>query len=333
VWNLFKNHSKSAKTRPQAHIIGEKAVEILKSLLPQQWVVRQFVPDYGIDLDVELFSSADKGRALGEHVFVQVKGVEGVKSKTIAVHGRMNVECSDETTDEEFEVEVVQQQLDTKLITTIEEMGNAVVVLLAVVDVESRKAYLVCLNDYIEKILIPENSEYDKQGHVTINIPVENVLCKGKGIEIIEWYGKRAKLYAFFNKVNYQQCELDYCVDDKVKMARYFARILGRLDVWSAGDHWGALRTYQDELQYFYDHGLTKIAAVLLSEDCKNGKDIEACEWDATLCGEGVSLKEVHTIQGIHILWQHLNSLAHVFENVAKEWFLPTGLMQTMKKC
>lgn len=330
--NLFKNHSEGAKTRPQSHIIGEQAVEILRSLLPKQWVVRQFAPDYGIDLDVELFSS-DKGHALGEHVFVQVKGVKGVRSKTVAVHGRMNVECSNETTGEEFVAEVVQHQLDTKLITTIEEMGSAVVVLLAVVDVESRKAYLVCLNDYIEKILIPENSEYDEQGHVTINIPVENVLCEGKGIEIIEWYGKRAKLYAFFNKVNYQQSELGYCVGDKVKMARHFARILARLDVWSAGGQWGALRIYQDELQYFYDHGLTKIAAGLLSEDRKNGKDIEACEWDATFCGEGVSLKEVHTVQGIHFLWQQLNSLAHVFEDVAKEWFLPTGLMQTMKKC
>ena len=328
--NIFVDHSECAKKRPQGHIIGDQAVAILKKLLPRQWVIREYFSDYGIDLDVELFSLTT-GRTLGEHVFFQVKGVEDARVKKVKSSGRMNVECSNEQTSDVFCVDVVQHQFDTKLISTVEEMGSAVVVLLAVVDILNEKAYLICLNDYIEKILVPSNCEYDQQDHVTINIPVENELSEGKGLEIVEWYGKRAKLYSFFNKVNYQKSELEYCLTHKVEMAKHFARILGRLDVWSAGHLWGVLSIYKEELQYFFDHGMTQIADGLLSEDRKNGKDIEACEWDATFCGEGVSLKEVHTIQGIHLLWQQLNSLAHVFEDVAKEWFLPTRLARWCK--
>ena len=41
------------KTRPMSHIKGEQGVKILKEIFPASWVVREYSPDYGIDLDVK----------------------------------------------------------------------------------------------------------------------------------------------------------------------------------------------------------------------------------------------------------------------------------------
>lgn len=330
---LFVNHSENAKKRPDAHIIGEQAVALFKQLLPRQWAVREYVPDYGIDLDVELFSESSQ-RTLGEHILVQVKGEESISVKKHKVQERFNIELSDKNTNDSFEIDVVQHQIDTHLLATVEEIGSAVPVLLAVVDLSKEKAYLICLNDYIEKIIVPSNPKYQDQGSVTINIPIENVLDAKNGREIIEWYAKRAKLYAFFNKVNYQTNELEYCsgANATVALARRFARTLGRLDVWSASDYWHGIKRYQEELLYFYEHGMTKFGATRLETDKRAGKDITACEWTGTYCGEDVSLTEIHTTQGIHQLWQELNSLSHDFEGVVKEKYLPTYLMCTMDK-
>lgn len=330
---LFVNHSENAKKRPDAHTIAEQAVNLFKQLLPRQWAVREYVPDYGIDLDVELFSESSQ-RTLGEHILVQIKGEESVSVKKHKVQGRFNVELSDQITNDSFEIDVVQHQIDTHLLATVEEMGSAVPVLLAVVDLSEERAYLICLNDYIEKIIVPSNPKYQDQGSVTINIPIENTLDAKNGREIIEWYAKRAKLYAFFNKVNYQTNELEYCsgANATVALARRFAQTLGRLDVWRASVHWMGIKKYQEELLYFYEHGMTNYGATRLEADKKSDEDIEACEWTGTYCEEDVSLIEVRTIQGIHMLWQELNSLSHDFEDVVKEKYLPTYLMCTMNK-
>ena len=35
-----------------SHIKGEQAVNLLKKYFPDSWVVREYTPDYGIDLSV-----------------------------------------------------------------------------------------------------------------------------------------------------------------------------------------------------------------------------------------------------------------------------------------
>ena len=214
--DYFINWNKKGKKRPRQHIIGEKGVSILKELFPSEWSIRQYVPDYGIDLDVELFENIGNGvyRTKGEHVLFQVKGVEKLNRKEINVYSRMNVEKEYKANKSEYcTVEVVQYSIDTDLLSLIERMGSAVPILLVVVDVKKQEAFFVCLNDYIEKILIPEKPYFYNQKTVTINIPTENCVNTDTGKQIIEWYGKRAKLYAFFNKVHYQLGELNHISD------------------------------------------------------------------------------------------------------------------------
>ena len=47
-----------SKRKTDSHIIGEQAVKFVKSLLPTEWTARELVPDYGIDLEIELFEKS-----------------------------------------------------------------------------------------------------------------------------------------------------------------------------------------------------------------------------------------------------------------------------------
>lgn len=172
----FIDWKNKGKKRPIQHIIGESGVDILKKLLPSEWVIREYAPDYGIDLDVELFEEMNDGGFItkGEHVLFQVKGVEEIKKGRKTIYHRTNVEKENKVDkSSSYTMDVVKYSLETHLLELVEKMGSAVPVMLAVVDITNYEAYCVCLNDYIEKVLLPEG-DYANQGTVTIYIPVEN---------------------------------------------------------------------------------------------------------------------------------------------------------------
>src|SRR5947209_2372976 len=87
------------KQKIKAHIIGFESVKVLESLLPSHWSVREYHPDYGLDLAIEVFETPStnlKGHTgaytLGEHFFVQVKGTERLVTQKLEVQPRYNVE-------------------------------------------------------------------------------------------------------------------------------------------------------------------------------------------------------------------------------------------------
>lgn len=307
----FENHGKK---RPATHVNGDRGVKALRSQLPSEWVIRECSSDYGIDLEVELFSTKTN-RALGERVLVQVKGTVSPVVKNIAV----------EDSEDRYSFDVVQYQIDTDLLSNVEQMGSASPVLLAVVDVVKNDVYLVCLNDYLAKVIVPENPVYRDQGKVTINIPVRNTQEMGV-TRFFEWYAKRAKFYAFFSKVTWQKSELEYALDhEKVEKALRFAQELGRHDVWSAETYWGAISAYHEELNYFCQHQRSMISDQLLQGELARGIDVDEPVFEGTYVEGVVSCRFLTQIQGIHDLWNRLDSLSHVFEDTVREWFLPTA--------
>ena len=320
---LFDSVPDIGKKQPTAHTIGRRAVDLLKSFFPELWVVREYVPDYGIDLDVELFSE-DTRMTLGEHVLFQVKGTESLTVEQIQPiqilpnpRGGSGEVAST--------IEVVKFSLDTKLVATVEKMGSAVVVLLAVVDLTNRRAYIVCLNDYIDKVLLAKKTEYRKQDHVTIYIPTKNCLCVGSGANIVAWYGKRAKLYSFFHLVSVQHHELQY--EDnvrKVEVAKKYAERLARLDVW--GQPWKVFDDVKDELVFFYRNGITQNEKHILEDVIQKGENIDVPIYEGTYFEAPASLRDIHTVHGIHGLWDRLTSLGGIFEENARNWFLPTDM-------
>lgn len=319
----------TGKKRPIAHIRGEQGVSILKSYFPDSWVVREYSPDYGIDLSVELFKECGDGFVTsGEHIFFQVKTTDTLHKRILKVESRMNVEKEYRTTDREIlEIEVVKYSIDTDLLSTVEKMGSSVPVILSIIDGATRDAYFVCLNDYIEKIIITEKFNYSTQASKTIYIPINNKINEEGGIKIIEWYAKRPKLYALFNKINYQKRELQYCDQyNIVRQITHFLRILMRSDAWSAADYFGAMSVVKRSIDFYLEHGITQEAERAINDHIASGKNVDEKIWEATYCSGLVSLREAEQVQALQNLWNELCLMGDIFEDVTKEAFLPTIL-------
>ncbi len=324
----YIDRESKGKKRSKQHITGEKGVSILKELFPDEWAVREYTPDYGIDLDVELFDDLgdEVYRTKGEHILFQVKGTEKLDKKTLKLYSQMNVGNEYKEDKSGYcTMEVVQYSVDTDLLTTIERMGSAVPVLLCVVDIENREAYCVCLNDYIEKILIPAKPDFYNQKTVTINIPMENRVSTDTGKHIIEWYGKRAKLYAFFNKVHCQLGELNSSSNKEYeKLTDHFLKILCRLDVWSAVDYFPALKIVKEDIDYYLEHHSTKMGDKALKAMIERGEDVDSAIYEGTYCVGEVSFIVANLTQSLHVLWEQLCNVADIFEENTKEAFLPS---------
>lgn len=81
-------------------------------------------------------------------------------------------------------------------------MSLSILVFLFVIDVIELKIYFICLNDYIDKIIIFYEFNYMNKKIKVIYIFISNII-DDKGIEILKFYVKRLKLYFFFIKVVY----------------------------------------------------------------------------------------------------------------------------------
>lgn len=318
------------KRRPAAHTIGEQAVNILKNSIPQSWVLREYSPDYGIDCDIEFFAELEDGSQVtkGEHILAQIKGVKGIQIQRIRVWPRLNVELgshefrgrSDFTASE---MEVIPFLLETPLLSLVEKMGSAVPVLLIVVDVTTKRSYFVCLNDYIEKILVPKVPNFEEQGTVTIHVPLRNEIGTELGLAAVEGYGKRAKLYAFCNKVNYQHCrlmDLPECeFDSRVK---YFLERIIRLDVWNEM----ILADVRKEVEAYLSTGYTSYERTGIEDCAINGKGPDAKQWESDVVEGRASLREIYHKQGLLLLWDKMVGVSQMLEDMVKEGYLPTDM-------
>ena len=315
------------KRRVLSHITGESGIQIIKRLLPEEWVIREYTPDYGIDIDVELFVPY-KGNFLtsGEHIYFQVKTTETVKIGKRKVYERDNVEKGHTIGKLYKDIKVVKFPIDTDTLALVEKMSSAVPVLLAVVDDSQDKFYFVCLNDYIEKIIIPEKPDYNKQETITIDLPIQNVVTGNKDdLKAIEWYAKRAKMFSFFNKVNYQYNELQYCFGEEIcQKGEFFAQILLRLDVWSAIDVCYYLKELKKELDFYVQHGITKDSIDMIESMKQRGEDVDSPIYEATHCVGVVSFSQAQKYNGIIELWRKMCLCGEMYEDLWKEWFLPT---------
>lgn len=323
---------KFGKKRSEEHIIGEQGVEILKQKLPKHWVVREYHPDYGIDLSVELFEDEEPHITKGAHLFFQVKTTKIIEHTNLKITHAYNIEKPNHNeTQSPIYMEVVKYNMDVDFLSTVERMGSAVPLILAVVDLSSETVFYLCVSDYIEKVLRREE-EYLSQRTKTVYIPACNVI-DDQGISVIEWYAKRPKLYALFNKIRYQSRELEHVHEDNIiEYIDYFIKLLYRFDVWEEPIIIPFMQELRDELVYYNEHGMTKFTAGSIESMEKMGQDVDEEIWEATYCDVNrlVSFRRAQTIQGLHILWEQLDNLGNIFEEDCKEYFLPTYYWASM---
>ena len=181
-----------AKLRPEQHVIDTEGQALLRSRLPTPWVVRDYQPDYGIDFAVEAFRQVGNStqgnlqyETLGEHLFIQLKSCRTTKRGELKLFGRENVEKAPEKLDCSNPVgrlETIRFAIETSELVTIQRMGAAAPVLLVIADLGTQSCHFVCLNDYIDKLLIPRLGDYTIKESRTIHVPVRNELSALRGI-------------------------------------------------------------------------------------------------------------------------------------------------------
>jgi hypothetical protein len=175
-------------------------------------------------------------------------------------------------------------------------MGVAIPVLLVIADLSAERCYFVCMNDYIDKILIPRHDNYTAKNSRTIHVPTLNDIGNEVGLTALRWYAKRAKLYAAFQRFIFQAAELNYAFNstDFLSMAHYFAIRITGYDFWDDTEMWKLISHYGEEVRRFVEAGRTDLSKT-----------------------DPATIVE---------LWRCLTVLPRNYEDVCREWFLPTPL-------
>lgn len=307
------------KQRSLNQIKEDISIRLLREKLPQEWVIHSYGSDYGIDCVVELFDFIDEKKkiveTLGENFFVQLKASDCINYTKRRAYSRGNVAKGGLTQKKEeyIDIPVANFTLDMSDIETIQSIGTAIPILLILVDTKSEKIYFICLNDYIDKIIIPEDSKYIHKNTKTIYIPLQNEI---KNIENslvpLRAYGKRSKMYGAFNLFNYQLKEIhrlqgrtnftpNVSFTAGVDMIHTFVEIALRQDIWNSHEFWQPIEwSFKD---------LTELKNKML----KGVKEEDYGDF-LIYCSE--------------YIWLRLTNLANMYEELVREWFMPSYFAQ-----
>lgn len=207
-----------------------------------------------------------------------------------------------------------RHSLDREELVTVERMGIGVPVLLVVADLARMRCSFVCLNDYVDRILIPLHADYRSAATRRVHVPVHNDLSSPYGRTAVGWYGKRAKLMAGFQRFHYQLVELNYARgrDDFTELAQTFAAKVSAYDFWD-DDHLPApFADASERLQRFISAG--------------NHLRPRAEAPVASPVGHERIIAEERVLD----LWRQLDLLARTHEDVWQEFYLPTALGQML---
>jgi hypothetical protein len=309
------------KKRSANQIKEEKSSQILRELLPETWVIHEYSPDYGIDYVVELFDYLDDDKktseTLGELIFIQLKSSSSVKYIKKRFYARSNIEKGPLNRDKSdySDLQVATFGLENSLIQTVRAMGPAVPVLLVLVDLNTQKAFFINLNDYIDKILVPEGKKIMNKGEVTLFIPLDNEIKNNNenGVIALRYYGKRAKMYGAFSRFSYQKHEINKCANvynlDEghvitinetvvINMLSSFIENALSQDIWSNHEFWCPIAMSFEELKSLkgkMDQGIASPAIPSFVRECQD-------------------------------VWRKLDHLSKIYEDVVREWFMPTYL-------
>jgi Domain of unknown function (DUF4365) len=140
-------------------------MQLVRELLPDEWVVRVLPSDYGVDLEVEI---VDQTIVTGNRFWLQLKGTakplaEGEIAEAHAL--RM-----DRPSPQRF----VSFPIKTQLLSYSLVCGFPL--LLFVADLENAEVYWAPLRDEIRTNLEPRNRDWQAQKWATVHIPIDNRL-------------------------------------------------------------------------------------------------------------------------------------------------------------
>jgi len=314
------------KRKIETHLMEESSLQIVRELLPNYWTIREYKPDYGLDLAIETFEKNENHQGfdtLGEHFFVQLKAVQDIEFAELSIFKRNNIE-NESLKESELhkDIEIIKFTIDTNELATIHRMGNTIPVLLFVVNINTKKLYFLCLNDYIDKIILPKEPTFfdSEQQTKKIYIPASNEITKAeRSLFPLMFYAKRPKFYSLFTKIGFQKNELNYCDESNLILrSQHYAKILLRFDIWN-NSTWAITNEYRIQLNNIFTKGALWINFVEGFQP-----DETELEWEYGSSGQLYTQKQVLNYMHIHSLWEQMDKMKNVYESLCREWFLPT---------
>lgn len=305
------------KRTPLNPIAKSVALKLLRRLLPPAWVVHDYGEDYGMDCLIEIFDQIGNNKkftdTLGEMLYVKLKVAPNFLYSKKKIYPKPSANPTDNQADSAgfFELDMASIKLEVDELLAVQAMGPAVPVLLVLVDTTMERAFFICLNDYVDKVLLAIDPFFATKDCRIIHIPLVNeILCTESHLMPLRGYGKRAKMYGAFTRFSYQRKEIKKifkaitCFDEKVLCSqvtdtiRAFALATLKQDIWHFYEYWRPVAwSHQelDELLVELDKGIDPCDLVLFLQSCQQ-------------------------------IWQRLDNLANIYEDLVREWFMPTFL-------
>lgn len=321
-----------SKARIDTHLSEDASEAIIRKLLPQEWVIRKLHPDYGVDVTIEVFERVStRIPTMGEFLFVQLKSTENIQEATIKIRRRGNVEKAKDAQQGQYvyELDTIKHVIDADTIDNAKLMGPSTPLMLFVVDIDGAEVYYICLTDYYDKILEPQGFDFSQQNSVTIHIPKSSRLSSPQSLDVMRFYAARAKLYGMFNLAQFQFRESRYLLNDlanheefadleqNFRIIERFARRLRAMPVWERPTIWVLIRDYKDRL----DRILSEIDSGALEKIQAGIK--------AFLAGDADGLIPLMQFTQLCALsWEQFSAIGQAFEDLVREWFLPTFVGQ-----
>jgi Domain of unknown function (DUF4365) len=321
-----------SKQRGETHLKEDDSEGLVKSLLPPEWVIRKLHPDYGVDITIEVFERQANGiPTMGEFLFAQIKGTADLKRKVEPIRIRGNVEKTHDRQEGKvaYELDAVSFVVDTDTIDNARLMGPSTPLMLFVCDLNNREIYFVCLTDYYDKILEPRGVSLSDQATVTLVIPASNRLSAAHSVQAMRFFAARAKLYGLFNLAQFQYREIRQLlpefsnhehlaeIDQNFAIIERFARRLRGMPIWDRELPWALLPHYRDRLDLILKNvdadALTLIKAGIV--EFMRGNDQAL-----------TPLFEFHNLCSMS--WEQFSAIGQTFEDLVREWFLPTYVGQ-----
>ena len=206
------------KRRVASHMMEEQSFQTVRHVLPKEWVIRHYTPDYGIDIMVEVFEALDESgkvaETLGEWFFAQVKCTNTTnlrhlpyvpaamsKRHRFPSHPQKMARTTNPSKSTSSRTRLTRTFC---LQSSHSEWPTPILLLLVTLDTDT--VYFVCLNDLVDKCILHEDSEFFSKKTKTLHIPATNVVTQSEDALLpLRFFAKRQKLYAAFAKFSYQQ--------------------------------------------------------------------------------------------------------------------------------
>lgn len=164
--------------RPRAHTIADRAERLFENRLPDAWIKRRIVNDYGIDYEIEI---VDEGLVTGKRVWLQLKGHETMRRRSrLPWVARRAWESDTDLVDH------VRVRVPTPLLSYA--LNCDFPLLLAAADLECEEVFCVGLRDYIDFTLPRVNPQWRTRQSATIYIESTSTITQNDA-EQLRWYG------------------------------------------------------------------------------------------------------------------------------------------------